>query len=70
MEALNAAFEAKSLDNREGGGAHGLGVLSRMMSAVETDPEVHFSQKTRPQMRQWWRRLVHVNVALHRWHCG
>ena len=31
---------------------------------------VHFSQKTRPQMRQWCRRLNTVKASLHRWHCG
>jgi hypothetical protein len=31
---------------------------------------VHASQRMRAQMRQWWRRLMRVKVALHRWHGG
>ena len=38
--------------------------------AVATVLAVHASQKMRAQMRQWWRRLMRVKVALHRWHCG
>ena len=38
--------------------------------AVATVLAVHASQKMRAQMRQWWRRLMRVKVALHRWHGG
>ena len=45
MESLQAAFQANSIENRESGGARGIGVLSRVMSTGATDPEFEVSEE-------------------------
>ena len=45
MEALQSAFTANSLENRDQGGTHGLGVLGRLMAPGAVDPEFEVSEE-------------------------